>query len=522
MEINRMKINRFIALLMSLFILLGSGALLISAATPTYEVSKQYEKSKYYQNFKKVPLSGDQATDVVAIALSQLGYREGNSEKDLGGTSDNGVRDFVEYNVLYGKIDNNQGNGVSYGYYWCASFVNWCLRQAGVEVKDSAAAEISCRRWLQKCKDAGMYREKGVYAPVAGDLIFFKDSDSAVSSTHMGIVLYSDAKNVYTVEGNTTDDNSFSGDGSFVSLKSYKLTNSYIVGYAHPNYAKNDSVAAVDYSGQEMSGGLYVSQKEIQVFESREMTGEAQTIPSHEVFTVKEVLTDSFKVEYDADGKTVSGYAAIENKAVQMTALASLRRVDILDADGNKMFRTQYLLPATEIKIPDTIPERDDAGFLGWTIEGADPSAALYSSGDVIESEEKNISIIPSWDTNLYTVVFADEDGNIIKEIKGYYGDEYEIPAFEKTSPTKEFVRWEQVSSAEDSSETATQGLIKNNATFVAVMQNKDFVVVIQKFVPQIAAVILALAVILLGVLLLILARRKKSKTAKKRNKKAP
>jgi hypothetical protein len=66
---------------MSLFILLGSGALLISAATPTYEVSKQYEKSKYYQNFKKVPLSGDQATDVVAIALSQLGYREGTAKR---------------------------------------------------------------------------------------------------------------------------------------------------------------------------------------------------------------------------------------------------------------------------------------------------------------------------------------------------------------------------------------------------------------------------------------------------------
>ena len=114
-------------------------------------------------------------------------------------------------------------------------------------------------------------------------------------------------------------------------------------------------------------------------------------------------------------------------------------------------------------------------------------------------------------------------DGNIIKEIKGYYGDEYEIPAFEKTSPTKEFVRWEQISPAEsDSPENATERLIKSNMTFVAVMQNKDFVVVIQKFVPQIAAVALALAVVFLGVLLLILARRKKSKTTKKRNKKAP
>ena len=110
----------------------------VAAAEPSYTVSAEYKKSRYYENLQKVPLSGDQAIDTVAIALSQLGYHEGNSNADFGGLNTSGTKDFVEYNVLYGKLDNNQGNGVSYGYYWCASFVNWCLRQARVSKSASA------------------------------------------------------------------------------------------------------------------------------------------------------------------------------------------------------------------------------------------------------------------------------------------------------------------------------------------------------------------------------------------------
>ena len=87
-------------------------------AEATYQMTAQYMASRYYDNFCKVPLSGDQVTDVLAIALSQLGYHEGDSNADLGGMNTKGSKDFVEYNVLYGRLDNNQGNGLSYGYYW--------------------------------------------------------------------------------------------------------------------------------------------------------------------------------------------------------------------------------------------------------------------------------------------------------------------------------------------------------------------------------------------------------------------
>jgi hypothetical protein len=504
-----MKIKRIIALLIALLALISVAGISASAATPTYEVSKQYQKSKYYQNFKKVPLSGDEATDVIAIALSQLGYREGNSNADLGGTSDDGVRDFVEYNVLYGKLDNGQGNGVSYGYYWCASFVNWCLRQADVDVKDSAAAEISCRRWLQKCKDADIYRAKQGYVPEAGDLIFFKDSDSEVSSTHMGIVLYSDRKNVYTIEGNTTDDNSFSGDGSFVALKSYRLNSSYIVGYARPIYEQNDSVPKVDYSGEELSAGLYISQKEIEIFESREMSGSSTKLPAHEVFTVKEIFRDCFRVEYDVDGKTYEGYALIENRAVQMTSFSSLRKVDILDSDGSKIYRTQYLLPATEIITPDVAPEKEGAGFVGWLVDGADSSVEIYAPGETVVSDKHDTVITAFWDANLYTVVFCDESGNVIEEFSGYYGDHYEIPELGSVPKGKEFVRWESRSPIEENIINVELGIIKNNATYYPEFGNAELDEMLKDYAPEILSVAFAGLFVILGIVMMVIIYRK-------------
>ena len=96
----------FVAVI-SLIIAISTLTLAASAVTPTYTMSKPYKQSKYYDNFKTVDLTGDQVADVLAIALSQLGYHEGDSDADMGGLNDGGVKDFVEYNVLYGKVDES-------------------------------------------------------------------------------------------------------------------------------------------------------------------------------------------------------------------------------------------------------------------------------------------------------------------------------------------------------------------------------------------------------------------------------
>lgn len=487
-----MKIKRLLAVFLLICVLLAAGSVSIFAARPTYEASKQYKNSKYYQNLIKTPLSGDQDSDVVAIALSQLGYREGNGDNQLGGTSSDGIRDFVEFNVLYGKIDNNQGNGLSYGYYWCASFVNWCLRQAGVSVKASAAAEISCRRWLQKCQDAGIYREKLIYSPVAGDLIFFKDSDSLVASTHMGIVLYSDAKNVYTIEGNTTDDNVYSDDGCFVALKSYRLNSSYIVGYAHPDYTQKEGVGKVDYSGKELSAGMYVSKSEINIYVSREMSGDVRTIPAHEVFTVKEIFRDGFRVEYTAGGTTVEGYAPDMSGAVQMNVSGSQKTVEFLDEDGSRCFATNYLLPETQPTVPSETPSRPDAGFVGWRQEGSDK---LLFPGEKISVSGSSTTLYAVWDTELYTVTFKGPDGNVISEVKGYFGEKLDAPTVDGLSQSKKFLGWG----------VEVTKTIEGNATYYALIEDVDFGDFKAENSFMLAAIVAAVAVIGFGLLLAVI-----------------
>jgi len=116
----------------------------------SYGMTESYRSGRYYDNLTALDLSGDEARDLLAIAMSQVGYHEGNSEDELDGLGKTGSRDFVEYNVLYGKLDNDQGNGMSYGYYWCASFVNWCLRMAasmrtGLEARSAVSVGMPTR-----------------------------------------------------------------------------------------------------------------------------------------------------------------------------------------------------------------------------------------------------------------------------------------------------------------------------------------------------------------------------------------
>lgn len=48
--------------------------------------STSYMNGAYYEKFLRVPLTGDGITDVLAIALSQTGYQEGDSSSQMSGT----------------------------------------------------------------------------------------------------------------------------------------------------------------------------------------------------------------------------------------------------------------------------------------------------------------------------------------------------------------------------------------------------------------------------------------------------
>ena len=380
MRKSRKIITKSALFALSLIFCLMLASVASIAASPTYNMSSDYKKGKYYENFRAVRMTGDGAHDTLAIALSQLGYHEGNDNAGRDGLSTDGNRDFVEYNVLYGKLDNNQGNGVSYGYYWCASFVNWCLRQAEVSREASAAAEVSCRRWLSACKDSGIYHEKDGYVPKSADLIFFKSASSSASSTHMGLVLRCDGNTVYTIEGNTSNGSEFSSNGNYVALKSYKLTSSYIVGYATPKYNVIEGIGSVDHSGASMSAGQYISTDKIDVFSDKSLATKLYSMSEFTVFTVDSVENGILTVNIGESGEIA--YIRAEN-IKQISVKTNIRSISYLNSNGKKLYSNQYAEKGSTVTVTDEIPERSDAHFMGWQY-GSD----LIAPGDTLVFDE--------------------------------------------------------------------------------------------------------------------------------------
>ncbi len=164
-----------------------SAVLPIYAVTPTYEYSSAYKSSSYYTKLQAVTLTGNQRTDIVNVALSQYGYTEGNYSGDFGGTS-NGANNYTEYQRMPG-VTSGQGNANA---GWCAAFVSWCARQAGVPTSVLANCTTSSVTGFGLNKTS---------VPEVGSLAFVQ-FDSDVNIDHTALVYAVDDTYVYTIEGN--------------------------------------------------------------------------------------------------------------------------------------------------------------------------------------------------------------------------------------------------------------------------------------------------------------------------------
>ena len=197
-----------------------------AAVTPVYDFSSEYKSSSYYYNLLAYVPTGDMRYDVLAVAFTQQGYHEGDRDADMHGGNANGSRNFVEYNRMYGPLDNGEGNGVSYGYHWCAAFVSWCLRHSGVP-EEVAVTEVSCNRMLKWYRENGTYhaRQSG-YTPLPGDIILFHDGSG--TPHHVGLVLGVSGGRVHVIDGNGKENN--------VTTHVYHHNSAKILGYCVPDY----------------------------------------------------------------------------------------------------------------------------------------------------------------------------------------------------------------------------------------------------------------------------------------------
>lgn len=188
--------KKLFTVLLSIAIIFGFlpfGTRPAKALNMPYVPTSFYIGSEYYTRLREVVLTGDQRTDIVNVAISQMGYHEGDSLEELDGSALEGSADYTEYGYWWGT----EVLGEPEGHYsaWCAIFVSWCARQAQVPVtilKNSSGANCSPARFDLT------YYSGSVYTPQVGDLFFKSDW------SHVGLVRSVDGDKFTTIEGNCT------------------------------------------------------------------------------------------------------------------------------------------------------------------------------------------------------------------------------------------------------------------------------------------------------------------------------
>lgn len=293
-------------------------------------VSESYKNSIYYEKLTDVTLTGDGRHDVLAVALSQLGYQESGAENDFDGKPSGSSSNFTEYNYNMGDFGVGYGGG---SYAWCAAFVAWSLLQSGCTTQNKMSdwcrkhpddknyiwREVGCPAWASSLRTHGYWQYSKYngnnYVPQSGDLIFFSWDGAKYSEDHIGIVVYSDGTNVYTVEGNTADAAGLQTDGGGVYFKSYPLTSSYICGYGVMPYKTSSNNKTV-YNGQINNGGTYIADRAAQVFTDTNYSSSRATMPRYTVFAVERKVKGGYRISYKtAKGTTVTGFIKAANNA---------------------------------------------------------------------------------------------------------------------------------------------------------------------------------------------------------------
>ena len=142
------------------------------------------------KTFANVSLSGNWAEDVIAIAKTQLGYKESTRNyivEEDGKT----IKGYTRYGAWYGN---------SYGH-WCAMFCSFCLHYAGVD-RSIMPFSGGCEAWVNALKNKGLYHtaDSG-YMPKSGDLVFF-NLDKLADSDHVALVYEVGTGSFTSIEGN--------------------------------------------------------------------------------------------------------------------------------------------------------------------------------------------------------------------------------------------------------------------------------------------------------------------------------
>lgn len=197
--------------------------------------SEQYRAGIFYRRLCNVKLTGDPRTDIINVAMSQIGYIEGNDSSQLSGCVI-GNQNYTEYGLWYDGIYGPEG---FHKAAWCAMFISWCAEQAKID-KNVFYQHAFTPYGLNWYRNRGLCYtraeiESGVYTPQPGDVVYFLSPGVNRKANHVGIVLKYEDGILYAIEGNTNSGDR-STDGGQVCLKSYEITDTFIQYICTPQY----------------------------------------------------------------------------------------------------------------------------------------------------------------------------------------------------------------------------------------------------------------------------------------------
>ena len=162
----------------------------------------------------------------LAVALSQVGYLEKESNKDLDSKTGNaGDKNYTKYGAWYGL---NPGA-------WCAMFVSWCANEVGI-LKTLIPKYSGCGTGYKWFKEKGQITMK----PKSGDIGFLKPTKKNAISSHTFIVYEVFGDTITTIEGNINNR---------VVKQTRRLSDSNILGFGSVQYPIYKFVDNVDYEG---------------------------------------------------------------------------------------------------------------------------------------------------------------------------------------------------------------------------------------------------------------------------------
>lgn len=183
----------------------------------------------------EVMITMSKASEIVAIALAQIGYKEKASNKNLDDPAANaGSANWTKYARDLASAGYYNGN--KNGFAWCDVFVDWCFFKAygkdeGQRIQcQTGPYGAGCTYSMQYYQQQGRCDKN----PKVGDQIFFRYSGSN-GADHTGIVVEVSSSQIVTVEGNS---------GNQVKKNTYARSNSTIIGYGHPLYDEADGTTA--------------------------------------------------------------------------------------------------------------------------------------------------------------------------------------------------------------------------------------------------------------------------------------